>query len=111
MIDAANADAPAGELLRQVFQRGMQVRGGLVALLLEVELHDVPIRVMKSVRPTTAEISIAPADPEPRLLDCRDAALQRLRTRGSPGDAADARCGVLGQFQGGGRVVAIAAQV
>jgi len=69
------------------------------------------VGIVETEGAAATEITIAPADPEAGRRDRLGAALQRLRARRPPRNAADTGIGRSGQLQRRGGVVAIAAQI
>src|SRR3974377_2107823 len=80
-------------------------------LLLIIDLHRMPVGVVEAIRSPATEIAIRPADTKARGLEYSRPSLERLRRGRAPRHAPHAR--ILGglELQGGGRIVAIAAQV
>ena len=91
MVDAAHADAAAGEFLRQVLQRRVQMRRRDIFLLLVIEFENVPVRIVAAIGTAAAEVAVGPADAQSRLLQGDRASLERFRRGNALRDAADSR--------------------
>jgi hypothetical protein len=79
VVKPAHVHAPARDALRLILQGGPQIFRRLVPLGLVVDLQQVAVRIVELVGRTMAQFALVPTDPEARLLQRRDPALQRLR--------------------------------
>ena len=90
VVEPLDAGAAAGVALRLVAPRRLQVLGGDVALGLVVELETVAVGVLEAVGRPVSDVPVDPAAAEARLLDRRDAALERLGAPGAQREVAEA---------------------
>ena len=110
MVEPLDRRAPPDVSLRLVAPRRPQMVGGLVALGLVEELEDVAVRIGEAIGRAVADVAVGPALAEPRPLERRHAAVERLRAPGAKRDVPETGLRRLGELQAVAEVVAPAPQ-